>query len=128
VIGYRSCMLQRAPILQIRRDSGGAKCVTAGAVGQAGGFSPALDHVQHIEPGYCPFAEPVALAHVAKERPLPVAAYPSRADPGVEVFVQTRVAGHFGRLPPFSCKSQPPALAVLEVVANLHGDRGADPG
>jgi len=38
------------------------------------------------------------------------------------------MAGHFVALATFFVQSEPPALAVLEVVANLHGDRGPDSG
>ena len=52
---------------------------------------------------------------------------PAAVIPGVQVLFETRMAGHLVTLATFFMQSQPPTLPVLEVVANLHGDRGADP-
>jgi hypothetical protein len=38
------------------------------------------------------------------------------------------MAGHLVALPAFFMQPQPPSFAMLEVVSDLHGDDGADPG
>jgi hypothetical protein len=38
------------------------------------------------------------------------------------------MAGHLVTLAAFFIQSEPPAFTVLEVVADLHRDRSADPG
>jgi hypothetical protein len=38
------------------------------------------------------------------------------------------MAGHLVALTPFFMQSEPPAFAVVEVMANLHGNRGTDAG
>jgi hypothetical protein len=121
-------MLQRASGLQIRRNAGRAKGVAAGGVGEAGGLSPALDHVQHIKPGHRTFTKPVALAHVAEERPFLAAANSRRCDPGVQVSLETGMAGHLVALAALFVQAEPPAFAMLKVVADLHRYRGADTG
>jgi len=39
--------------LQVGRNPRGAKGMTAGGVGEAGSFGPALDHVQHVTAYHC---------------------------------------------------------------------------
>jgi len=38
------------------------------------------------------------------------------------------MAGHFVPLAALFMQSEPPAFAMLEIVAGLHGDRSANPG
>ena len=42
------CVFERAAVLQVSSDPGRPKSMTAGGVGQAGGFGPPLDHVKHV--------------------------------------------------------------------------------
>jgi hypothetical protein len=55
---------------------------------QGGSLGPALDHMQHDESGHRPFAERVALARAEEECPFLVAAYSSRADQSIGVFLE----------------------------------------
>jgi hypothetical protein len=67
VIGDGLGMLQCAAILQVSGNSGGSERMTASGVGQASGLCSTLYYVQHVESGHLFIAEPVALAHIAKE-------------------------------------------------------------
>src|SRR5439155_10022362 len=71
---------------------------------------------------------PVALANAAEERSLLVAANSGGRDPSVQILLETGMAGPLVALATFFMQSEPPAFAMLEVVAHLHGDSGADPG
>jgi hypothetical protein len=60
-------MLQRAPVLEIRRNAGRPKRVAAGGIGEDGSLGATLDHVQHIESRHPSVAESVALAYGAEQ-------------------------------------------------------------
>src|SRR5258708_36789608 len=111
-------MFQRASVLQLGSNAGRSKRVAAGGIGQGGSLSAALDHVEHIESGHRSIAKPVALTHGTEERTLFIPTDADRRDPGVQVLLESRMAGHLVALAAFFMQSQPPALAMLDVVAN----------
>jgi len=77
MIGDGLRVLQRPAVFEIGGDAGGAKRMAASRVGQAGGLGPALDHVEHIEPGHSLFTQPLALAHAPEQWPLLSRAIPA---------------------------------------------------
>jgi hypothetical protein len=68
--------------------------MAAGGVGQAGYHSPALDHVEHVESGHGLFAQPLALAHAAEQWPFLLPGNSGRRNPGLQLLVKLRMAGH----------------------------------
>ena len=121
-------VLQCATVLQIGRNSGGPKCMTARGVGKRGRFRTALDHVKHVESRHWSVAQPVGLAQFTEKWALLVAADSSGGNPGVEVLLKTGMAGHFVALTAFFMQAKPPTLPMLKVISDFHGDRRTDPG
>src|SRR5260370_32936429 len=68
------------------------------------------------------------LAHTAKQRPVLVAPDAGRGDPGVQELLETRMAGYLVALAALLVQPKPPALTMLEVVADLHSYGCSDPG
>jgi hypothetical protein len=71
-------------------------------------------------------AKPLLLFMVRKSGPF-IPAIPAAV---IQVFkyLETRMAGHLVALAASFMQSKPPAFAMLEVIADLHGDRGTDAG
>src|SRR5215472_4556445 len=59
-------VLQGATILQIRGNSGRAKSMTAGGVGQCSSLGPPLDHVEHVAARHRIGSQLVALFEAAE--------------------------------------------------------------
>src|SRR5207248_10394015 len=87
-------MLQGAAVLEISRNPSRAKSMTAGGVGEAGSFGPALDHVKHVTAYHCMVGQLVAPFKGPEQRPLLIVANAGGSNPGVKVFVQAVMAGH----------------------------------
>ena len=95
---------------------------------EGGSHGPPIDHVKHIEAGHRPVAEPVTPAHGTKQRSLLIPGDSGRRDPGVQILFEGTMPGHLMALAAFFMQAEPRPLAMLEVVADLHRDRSADPG
>src|SRR5215469_11898207 len=72
-------MLYGAAVLKISRDPSRAKSMTAGGVGEAGSFGPALDHVKHVTAYHRIAGELVAPFKRPEQRPLLIVADPAAA-------------------------------------------------
>jgi hypothetical protein len=66
VVGDGLGMFQRPAVLEIGGDAGGAKCMAAGRVGQAGSLGPPLNHVKHVKSRHGLLAQPLAFANAAE--------------------------------------------------------------
>jgi hypothetical protein len=65
MIGDNLRMLERSAILEISGYPGRTKGVATSRVGQGAGLSPALDHVEHVEPRNGFFIKPLAFNRLA---------------------------------------------------------------
>ena len=57
---YLLGVFERATVLQVGCNAGRPKSMTAGRVGEAGSFGPALDHVKDITAYHCIVGQLVA--------------------------------------------------------------------
>src|SRR5438128_9968840 len=108
-------MLQGAAVLEIGSNTGRAKSMAAGGVGEAGSFGPALDHVKHVTAYHCMVGQLVAPFKGPEQRPLLIVANAGGGDPGVKVFVQAMMAGHLMPFAAFLMKPEPGAATLLEI-------------
>src|SRR5580704_10165729 len=100
-------MLKSSTILQVSGDAGGSKRVAAGGVVEGGCFSPALDHMEDVEPRHYLVGEPVALVYAAEKPALGVASDASSPDISVQVVLKDRMAGHIVPFASFLMQPQP---------------------
>jgi hypothetical protein len=118
-------VLERAAVQQIRSDAGSSERMAASGVGEPSLLRPALDHLKDVEPAHCIASEIVTLVDASKQRLFLFRRYSGRLDPIIQVDLEARMAGHLMALATFLMQSQPPALAVLEIISNSHRYRRA---
>jgi hypothetical protein len=111
-------VLERAAILQIGRNAGRAESMTAGRVGEAGLLRPTFDHPQHIVGLHPVLRQPVALTNAGEQPTFFVGSDASGSDLIIEKFAQGVMARYVVAFAAFLVQPQPPALFVLEVVAD----------
>src|SRR4051812_19188346 len=95
VVGHGGGVLQRAAVLEVGGDAGGAEAVVADRGGDAGGGGAAADHGVGVGLRQGRAGELAgAAADGAEQRPLRVAAQAGAVEVGGEVVIKVVVAGH----------------------------------
>src|SRR5262249_52292230 len=109
-------------------DACGPKCVTTRGIGEGGSLRPPLYHVEDVKAGHCFVGELVAPVHAAEKPRLLGASDICSPDVGVQVVLKAGMAGYLMPFAALFIEPEPPALPVLEIIANPHRYRRAHPG
>ena len=129
VVGDVLGRLERAAVLQVGGDAGGAEGMVPDPGLDAGGLRPALDHAVGVLLPQSVAGEPARSARRGLEQGcVRVLRDAGRGDIFVQIPLQVVVAGDFMLLAAFFVQPHPAAAPLHEVVADFHLQHGVDAG